>query len=268
MSLLARNYLLFTLTLLADRRQRCSALWNAWLDELYRSVDWDALLADPSAGIAGTMPASGRTTWATGATPFAVYDGTTGDLVYASAQDFDHHLYTPASWPASRPTADRVVTIDAYETTDRRRPHPLSADSEHRYEQMAATPKVASSWCWTRHVAGGLRRLWTTARTPTPSGSMPSSSPAAASLTAFLSQRLLYQEKMDRPCTVLLRESAGQRRRTTAGATRTPGRSGCCVLPLYLAAAPELFIWWLGRKIGRPLRRLNDAVVSQAARAR
>ncbi len=34
-------------------------------------------------------------------------------------------------------------------------------------------------------------------------------------------------------------------------------------IPLYLAGA-GLFIWWMGRKIGRPLRRLNDAVVSQS----
>ncbi len=34
-------------------------------------------------------------------------------------------------------------------------------------------------------------------------------------------------------------------------------------LPLFLADA-GLFIWWLSRKIGRPLRKLNDAVVSQS----
>ena len=34
-------------------------------------------------------------------------------------------------------------------------------------------------------------------------------------------------------------------------------------LPLYLLSA-GLFIWWLSCRIGRPLRRLNDAVVSQA----
>ena len=34
-------------------------------------------------------------------------------------------------------------------------------------------------------------------------------------------------------------------------------------IPLYLAGA-GVFIWWMRRKIGRPLRRLNDAVVSQS----
>ena len=46
-ALLARTYLLFTLTLLAIAAG-VFCLWEAWLSDLYRPVDWDGLLTDPA----------------------------------------------------------------------------------------------------------------------------------------------------------------------------------------------------------------------------
>ena len=45
--LLVRNYLLFTLTLLAMAGV-VFALWSSWLDSLYQPADWNSLLSDPA----------------------------------------------------------------------------------------------------------------------------------------------------------------------------------------------------------------------------
>ena len=86
--LLARSYLLFTLVLLLITGGVFS-LWNAWMGGLYRSVNWDALLSDPALA-SGDYAALDRYMGNRG-NAFAVY-GPSGDLVYASAQDFDHHM--------------------------------------------------------------------------------------------------------------------------------------------------------------------------------
>lgn len=46
-SLLAKNYLLFTLTLLAIAGG-VFVLWNTWLGWLFQPADWGAALADPA----------------------------------------------------------------------------------------------------------------------------------------------------------------------------------------------------------------------------
>lgn len=111
--LLTRSYLLFTLVLLLITGVVFS-LWNAWLGGLYRSVDWSALLSDPALA-SGDYAALGRYMGTQGNT-FAVYDQA-GELVYASAQDFDGHLTSGEL--SCMPFHNDPVVISAYDTVDK-----------------------------------------------------------------------------------------------------------------------------------------------------
>ena len=109
--LLAKNYLLFTLTLLAIGGS-VFWLWNTWLDEIYRPVDWyamvqsEALVQGDYASLESYVSGEGNA--------FAVYDGS-GQLAYASADGFDDS-YTAGELACIPPYLD-ATTTDAYETT-------------------------------------------------------------------------------------------------------------------------------------------------------
>ena len=247
--LLARSYLLFTLVLLLITGGVFS-LWNAWLGDLYRSVDWDALLSDPALA-SGDYAALDHYMGNRG-NAFAVYDPS-GDLVYASAQDFDHHL--TAGELSCVPLRDDPVVTSAYETTDQNghTRHLLvqssyGDDSDSQVELMVLDESGTV-------VFGGLdgRQSYTQREYAYLSGSrFPD---------AFLSQGS-FTGNDGQAMTVLLREKSV----TDADYYQHYAQSWhiwLLFLPLYLLSAGA-FIWWLGRKIGRPLRRLNDAVEAQA----
>ena len=110
-ALLARNYLLFTFTLLAVAAV-LFAIWNARLTGLYRPVDWEALRTDPAMG-EDDYSRLERYLGETGA--LAVYDEA-GELRYASMDDFDP-FYTQGEFSCIRPYGDRS-RMDAFETVD------------------------------------------------------------------------------------------------------------------------------------------------------
>ena len=107
-SLLARNYLLFTLTLLMIAGA-VFCLWNARLSQLFQPVDWAGLLADERLA-AGDY--EGLCAYLGGSGDFAVCNDE-GIVVYASGPGFAP-LYTQGELACIWPYGDRF-TIDAYE---------------------------------------------------------------------------------------------------------------------------------------------------------
>lgn len=247
--LLARSYLLFTLVLLLITGGVFS-LWNAWLGNLYRSVDWDALLSDPALA-SGDYAALDHYMGNRG-NAFAVY-GPTGQLVYSSAGGFDDHM-TVGELSCVPLRRDPMVT-SAYETTDsqgrirRLLVRSSYSDGTDTQVDLAVLDETGGV------IFGGLdgRARYTQREYAYLSGSrFPD---------AFLSQGS-FTGKDGQTMTVLLREKSV----TDADYYRHYAQSWhiwLLFLPLYLLSAGA-FIWWLGRKIGRPLRRLNDAVEAQA----
>lgn len=248
--LLTRSYLLFTLVLLLITGVVFS-LWNAWLGGLYRSVDWSALLSDPALA-SGDYAALGRYMGTQGNT-FAVYDQA-GELVYASAQDFDGHLTSGEL--SCVPFHNDPVVISAYDTVDKSgSPRRLLVQST--YTNDGTDPQVE---LMVLDEAGmvvfggfGEQDSYTQREYDYLSGSrFPDAFLSRGTFTAANGQTM----------TVLLREKSI----TDADYYRRYAQSWriwLLFLPLYLFSAGA-FIWWLGRKIGRPLRRLNDAVEAQA----
>ena len=86
--LLARSYLLFTLTLLVIIAG-VFILWGIYIAQVYAPMNWESLLQDPAlaagdfSALEGHLGKSGSS--------FAVYDQR-GRLTYASADDFDPQL--------------------------------------------------------------------------------------------------------------------------------------------------------------------------------
>ena len=248
--LLAKNYLLFTLTLLAIGGG-VFLLWNTWLDQIYRPVNWNALLQSEALVQGDYESLTGYLSGAGNA--FAVYDSA-GKLVYASGEGFDP-AYT-AGELACIPAYMDTTTTDAYETTgeDGRLRYLLI---KHRYEN-GGTTEVATMLLdeHYRVIFGGFgdgRESYSPREYQLLSGHRFADS--------FLSSHP-FQDADGQSRTVLIRESlvsgdAYFRR------YQDSWKVWLLVIPLYLADA-GLFIWWLSRKIARPLRRLNDAVVSQS----
>ena len=106
--LLARQYLLFSLALLAVAAAVFAA-WNLYLDRLWRIADWDGLLADPALA-KGRYEALHRYLGPGGA--FAVYDEA-GTLLFADGAGFDEAVEPGAL--ACVPVWGAGVQIDAYE---------------------------------------------------------------------------------------------------------------------------------------------------------
>lgn len=249
--LLAKNYLLFTLTLLAIVGS-VFALWNMWLTGLYRPADWAALLAD-DALVQGYYDHLTRYLGRTGSA-FAVYDAQ-GALVYASTGDFD---------PAY--TAQELDCVGVYSADTMISEYDIREDDgtvrhlfiRHRYDDYgAALEDIMVLSQDYRVVFGGFgdgRRAYTPREFQLLSGTRyPASRLFRSDFTSSSGQAL----------TLLLRDAVVDEdayfRRYNAS-----WRIWLLVIPLYLADA-GVFIWWLKNKIGRPLRRLNDAVAAQSA---
>ncbi len=246
-ALLARSFLLFTLTLLLIAGG-VFLLWNWWLGRLYQPTDWESLLADPALA-EGNYESLERYVMMQGDT-FAVYDEE-GVLLYASGEGFDT-LCAPSALALVHPLG-QAMAVDTY---------PLSGQLAGRsllvrwtYDENGeetATMVVDSEG---QVVLGGFgdgRTAYTQQELEYLSGSR------------FPDSILLRGEAAGpegRPVTVLLREQL-----TTDDSYyrryQQSWKVWLLVLPLYLLSVGA-FLWWLSRKIGRPLGRLNDAVEAQ-----
>lgn len=248
--LLAKNYLLFTLTLLSIGGG-VFLLWDAWLDTIYRPVDWDAMLKSEALAN-GDYEA--LTDFLTGdGNAIAVYDST-GKLTYASMDDFDP-AYTAQELSCIPLYQDTTIT-DAYETTaeDGSTQYLLI---KHRYEDGNPTEVATMLLDDTYQVIFGGFGDGRSAYSPREYQLL-----SGRRFTDSFLSRYPFQQADGSPGTLLIRDNMGfgdayfQRYQES-------WKVWLLVIPLYLADA-GLFIWWLSRKIARPLRRLNDAVVSQS----
>lgn len=244
--LLAKQYLLFTLALLAIAAA-VFTLWNLSTARLYRVSDWDGLLADPA--LAGGRWEALRRHLAPGSS-FAVYDEG-GTLVYAASRGFDRAVEPGAL--DCLPVWDAGVQIDAY----------ALHDGEARHLVVAHTPDGAGGEATRtavldadyRVLLGGLEE-GRTAYTPEEYRYL-----TGARFEGSFAARAAFSGPEGQPLTLLLRESY-----LTDAQYRQALRSSLWIaalfLPLSLAAA-AVFIWRLRRRIARPLAALNAAVEAQ-----
>ena len=245
-SLLVRSYLLFTLTLLLIAAG-VFWLWNDSLNRVYQPTDWDGLLRDPALK-SGSYQELEHYLKA-GQSAFAVYDGA-GNQVYSSGSGFDAR-YTPEELACILPY-DKPMTVDVY--------HAPQEDGSFRHllirttyaeDSTHSTPDFMVLDDGLQVVFGGFE----------------------AGKTAYTQRefqllcdgglyRADFSAQSGAPMTALLRLSLLSDEDYTA-AYQNSWKVWLLFLPLYLAAT-ALFIWQLRRKIARPLRRLNDAVVAQS----
>ncbi len=132
--LLAKNYLLFTLTLLAIAGS-VFVLWNVWLGSTTSGLG--AALSDPAL-YAGSYDQLLRYTGRSGSS-FAVYD-TAGTRVYASADGFDA-AYT-AQELACIPVYGDSSMVDAYELPSNGQPRYLFIRHQYRTDGTTAVEGV------------------------------------------------------------------------------------------------------------------------------
>ncbi len=249
--LLARSYLLFTLTLLMISGGIFS-LWNHYLNSSYVPSDWIAMLSDPA--LTEGKYDSLRHYLSNSGDSFGVYDSN-GKLVYASTEDFDSS-YTQQEL-SCLPQYGSNVLIDSYDLSQHKSnvsylliKHTFQSDTgEESVDLMALDQNY-------QVLLGGLQdgktsytpreyQLLTGSRYP----------------NSFL-QCTSFENSQGQTMTLLLREALWNE----TDYLRHYNQSRVIwllFLPLFLADA-GLFIWWLSRKIGRPLRKLNDAVISQS----
>ncbi len=247
--LLARNYLLFTLTLLLIAAA-VFALWSWRLDGLLQPVDWEGLLREERLYQGEYESLAYYVSGGDG--EFAVCNED-GVVVYATGPGFDP-LYTEGEL-ACMQRYGSSVGVDAFESAGeggaprylliRRR---FGAEGEARALDVMALDEEY------RVIFGSFEdgRTAYTAReyqflSGGPGGSfycVPFFSTDGEAMTLLIREGLTSEADYTRRY-------------------QEAWRVWLVFIPLYLAAA-GLFIWWLGRKIGRPLRRLNDAVVSQS----
>lgn len=248
-ALLARNYLLFTFTLLAVAAV-LFAIWNARLTGLYRPVDWEALRTDPAMG-EDDYSRLERYLGETGA--LAIYDEA-GELRYASMDDFDP-FYTQGEFSCIRPYGDRS-RMDAFETVDEEgEPRHLLVRRTYENGTETAVDLMALDQDY-QVVFGGLGD-GRTSYTPQEYALLSGERYAGDEVW-----RLDFVDGAGQACTALLRERAVDEGEYLRRYEQS-GRIWLLFVPLYLLIT-ALFIAWLSRKIGKPLRRLNDAVSSQA----
>ena len=248
-TLLAKNYLLFTFTLLAIAGA-VFLLWDASLSKLYQSSDWSALLSDQALST-GDYPKLERHLLGAG-DAFAVYDET-GRLCYATASDFDRYC-TPEELACISPYGD-LTFVDVYDLQGQRGNAQYLLIRNTYQDGTATSVDTMALDAEYQVVFGGFedgRTSYTENEFQYLSG------------RRFQGNRLT-RAQADSPqgeVTILLREKffndADYYRRY-----RASWKIWLLVIPLYLVGA-GIFIWWLRRKIGRPLQRLNDAVVSQS----
>ena len=246
--LLARNYLLFTLTLLTIAAG-LFLLWNNRLYRLYYPVDWESVRTD-SALEEGDYQRLERLLGDNGA--LAVYDGE-GKLLYASRDDFDA-WYTPGELSCIRAYGSTRL-IDSYDVAGNGG-GPRYLLVLHTYTESASEAvKVMALDEDYQVVFGGLgdgRTGYTAEEYALLSGRRYEGSEVT---------RLDFTDQSGETRTALFREMYI----SDADYFRSYDESWriwLLFVPLYLLTTAA-FIWWLSRKIGRPLRRLNDAVASQ-----
>lgn len=249
--LLARSYLLFTLTLLAIAGG-IFLLWNNYLASFYATSDWTGLLADPalSQGNYDNL----RRYLGSSRDSFGIYNDS-GELIYASTQDYDPS-YTQQELSCI-PRYGSNILIDSYDMTQHKSnasyliiKHTFGEDAHEKSVELMALDQNFNV------IFGGLqdgRNHYTPREYQLLTGTRYSGTSLQSA--SFVSSQ---GENM----TLLVRDALWNE----ADYLKYYNQSRAIwllFLPLFLADAGA-FIWWLSRKIGRPLRKLNDAVVSQS----
>ena len=249
--LLARSYLLFTLTLLVIAGG-IFLLWNNYLSSYYALSDWTALLNDPA--LSDGKYDSLRRYLGNSRDSFGIYNSN-GELVYASTEDYDP-FYTQQELSCI-PRYGSNTLIDSYDMTQHKSnasyliiKHTFGDDDHEESVELMALDQDF------KVIFGGLqdgRDQYTPREYQLLTGTRyPFSALQGAS----------FENSQGEHMTLLVRDAMWNE----ADYLRHYNQSRVIwllFLPLFLADA-GLFIWWLSRKIGRPLRKLNDAVVSQS----
>ena len=245
--MLARQYLLFSVTLLAIAAV-VFVLWGLAMAWVWAPADWDSLLADPALE-QGQYDRLHR--YLNKESSFAVYDPA-GSLVYAAGEGFDTVL--TASQAACGPLWEAPSLVDVYPLNDRGEGmryllvyHDMQAQDGTEQTRVAVLDEEY------RVVLGGLED-GKTVYTPE----------EYAYLTGSrFADSYLYRAQLADGRTLLLREGIPSET-AYQQAFRRSGRVWLLFVPLYLAVA-GLFIWHLRRRIARPLQTLNTALEAQAA---
>ena len=245
-ALLARSYLLFTVTLLAIAGSTF-LLWNWWLGRLYQPADWEGLLRDPALA-AGNYEAL-ESYLPTGEDAFAVY-GLDGTLRYAAGEEFD--AFCSPSALSMVPLWGEAVAVDAYALAGQEPGWRLLVRQDYEAE-TTDTMVVDEDGAVVLGGFGDGRAAYSEEELRYLSGSR---------FPGCLLSRWEGEDQAGQPILLLLRE-----RFTDDGSYyrryQQSWKIWLLALPLYLISVAS-FLWWLSRKIGRPLRRLNEAVEAQA----
>ena len=245
--LLARQYLLFSVTLLAIAVV-VFLLWSLTMLQAWFLSDWESLLADPALE-QGRYEELRR--YLNKESDFAVYDPA-GSLLYATGDDFDSAL--PASLAACVPRWEEPSTVDVYPLTDRGEGlRYLLVYHDMQGRDGAEQTRVALLDAEYRVLLGGLED-GKTVYTPEEYAYLTGSRFAGS---------YLYRAQLADGRTLLLREGSPSET-AYQQAFRRSGLVWLLFVPLYLAVA-GLFIWRLRRRIARPLQTLNTALEAQAA---
>lgn len=248
-ALLVRSYLLFTVALLTIAAG-LFGLWNAWLVRSYPFTDWDGLLADRALA-GGDYSALSR--YLKGEGSFAVYDPE-GRMLYATADDFD--AFCPPETLACVPRYGEGDEVHMFPMTDaggQQRYLLLRIHGDEEGGVAFTDTALLDDELWV--IFGGLddgkdRYTW--------------EEYAYLSGSRFPNEsvyRVTVQDRQGLERTLLLREGPINGDLYSAQYEKAQW-VWLLSVPLYLAVA-GLFIIWLSRKIGRPLRRLNEAVEAQ-----
>ena len=221
-------------------------LWNANLDRVYQPSDWGGLLRDPALS-AGSYPELSRYL-KPGQDAFAIYDSS-GKRIYASAPGFDPS-YSDREL-ACIPGYDQAAVIDTYDKLqeDGSLFHLLIRTSYA--DGTASSPDIMALDEDLQVIFGGFG-----------DGRTSYSQREYQLLTSRELFRASFRQTDGRSATLVFR-SPPVSDETYFTTYQSAWKIWLLFLPLYFAVT-ALFIWLLRRKIGRPLRLLNDAVTAQA----
>lgn len=247
--LLTRSYLLFTLSLLVIAGG-IFLLWNNYLASFYNPSDWSSLLVDPA--LAQGKYESLRHYLGSVRDSFGIYDDS-GRLVYATTSDYDPY-YTPEELSCI-PRYGGDSLIDAFNLSqyDSNVSYLLI---KHTFQEEEDTVELMALDKNYQLVFGGFKdgkTNYTQREYELLTGTRYDNN--ALQCASFVNDQ-------GQTMTLLVRDALW----VEADYVQHYNQSRLIwllFLPLFLADA-GLFIWWLSRKIGRPLRKLNDAVISQS----
>lgn len=247
--LLARSYLLFAVVLLG-LAAGVYALWNARMDELYSSADWDSLAADPRLAAGDYSP---LTRYLAGDRSSFVVTDADGGVLFSSKYA-----------PAGALTAGEIGCLAEYGREDYGDCTEFYVNGEREYrvvrymlsgsgEAVDAAVTLDSDYNVVQDGLGDGRTRYTErefaylcAREPKGYSLYRRTFTGADGAVRYA---LFYTPDWD--------EAAFQKQYEASL------RILLLFLPLALAAAAG-FIWWLNRKIRRPLDHLNGAIIAQA----